>query len=385
MAGPVQPPAAHARVSPSSLHRIRLCAASLTMQEAFPHLPWEDEERSAEGTCAHWVLALILTSGRVVEVGVLDPAGTPVTQEIIDGAETAAEAVDDILAAHGKTRADLIVEQRVAIPRIHADCWGTPDIRFWGATGVCVMIDFKFGYRYVDEFENEQLVAYTIGAIDERQRGHDLGVTCQNWIIQPRAYGRAVSRCWEYQASAVRGFVNTVANAVAVALAPDPPARVTPEGCRDCRARHACPTYQLAGQDAMAYTGQPVPLELSPAALSTELAFAQRQLKLLKARVVALEAQGLYLVRNGASLPHHKAEATRSFLTWNVPDSQVIAIGAAMGVKLAKPADAVTPLQAVKAGLHDSLLATMASRKPGALVLVEDDGSKARRVFGAGS
>jgi len=373
---------AHARVSPSALHRIRLCPASLKMQEAFPHLPWEDDDASAEGTCAHWVLQQALTPGATMpRVGDLDPAGTPVTDEIVDGVLDAVEAVDDLLAKYGATRADLIIERPVAIPRIHESCWGTPDIRFWG-NGTLVVIDFKFGFRYVDEFENEQLVAYTVGEIDEAGVS-DLNQPCVNVIIQPRAYGKSTTRAWEFQASQVRAFVNVMANAVEGALADNPQAVATPEGCRNCRARHGCPTNQAAAQAAMAYAGQPQPLDLPPAALSTELLFAERQAALLSSRIEGLKAQALYLAQNGARLPHHALGTGRGKTVWNLPDDQVIAMGSALGLNLAKAPDAITPKQALAAGLNPALMPSLSTHRPGSLRLVVDDGSKARRVFGA--
>lgn len=376
----------HARVTPSSLHRIRICSASLQMQEAFPHLPWESEESSAEGTCAHWVLQQALTPGAPMPVkGALDPAGTPVTDEMLDAVDEACIAVDALLLKYGRTRADLIVERPVAVKRIHAECWGTPDIRFWGlldGATVLVTIDFKFGYRYVDEFENEQLVAYEVGEMDEAGV-IDEHVHCVSVIIQPRAYGSSTVRAWEHNGAAVRAFVNVLANAVADALVPNPTATVTPEGCRNCRARHGCPTNQTAGQMAMAYSGQPQPLDLPPAALSTELVFAERQLKLLESRVTGLKAQALYLAQNGARLPHHTLGYSRGKTVWNLPDDQVIALGSALGLNLGKPPDAITPKQALALGLNPALMPALSKDTPGAQKLTVDDGSKARRVFGA--
>jgi len=376
--------AAHARVSPSSLHRIRICPASLVMQEAFPHLPWEDDESSAEGTCAHWVLAQALTS--VVQLadmeGELDPAGTPVTDEMLDGVELAVDAVDELLAKHGATRADLVVEQPVAITRIHASCWGTPDIRFWSPrTGTLVVIDFKFGFRYVEEFENDQLVAYTVGEMDT-QGVIDTMTPCSNVIIQPRAYGKSPVREWNFMGSDVRAFVNIMTSAVEAALMPNPVAVATPDGCRNCRARNGCPTNQIAGQIAMSYSSHPQPLDLPPVALSTELRFAEHQLGLLQSRVTGLEAQAKYLIEQGQRLPHHVLKAGSGRTVWLMPDDQVVAMGPALGLNLAKKAKPITVKQAIEAGLNTALLPALSTTRPGAMKLAADDGSTARRVFG---
>lgn len=372
----------HAPASPSALHRIKVCHASMSMQAAFPKLPWEDEEASAEGTCAHWGLAIALVQGTPPPVGMLDPAGTPLDEKMLDAIDLAVGAVDQLLAQYHSTRADLIVEQRVSCKRIHADCWGTPDIRFWSRDKrTLVVIDFKYGFRYVTEYQNDQLVAYTTGAIDDAGKS-DLEVLAVMAIIQPRAYGNAPCRVWAVNAAELRAQVNTLAMAVDAALRPNPKATVTPDGCRDCRARHACPTYQTAGQMAMAYSGTPMPMELPPGALSTELRFAETQLAILEKRVSALKAQAEFLIRSGTRLPHHQLKQAAGSTEWVVPDDQVIALGQSMGINLAQRPKAITPLQAGKAGLHDSLAASLTKRAPGAAKLVPFDDAAVRRVFG---
>jgi len=52
-----------------------------------------------------------------------------------------------------------------------------------------------------------------------------------------------------------------------------------------------------------------------------------------------------------------------------------------MGVDISKPG-ALTPTQAIKAGLPDTLIATYSERKAGGLKLVASNESRARRVFG---
>mgnify|MGYP006371470589 FL=1 len=53
-----------------------------------------------------------------------------------------------------------------------------------------------------------------------------------------------------------------------------------------------------------------------------------------------------------------------------------------LGVKVAKPPTALTPKQAIKAGLDASVVAAMSETPRGEVTLVEDDGSRARSIFG---
>src|SRR5690606_25074571 len=65
-------------------------------------------------------------------------------------------------------------EQRVDIPRVHAECWGTPD--FWtavfpederGSKRYVRVVDYKYGHRFVEVFENLQLAAYASGVLSQ--------------------------------------------------------------------------------------------------------------------------------------------------------------------------------------------------------------------------
>ena len=367
----------HAPIAPSSLHRIRWCPASRGMQLKFPNLPWEDPEASEEGTCAHWVVQRLAGPERkMAEVGELDPNGTPVTQEMREGAETVLEHVEPFLDI-------LKVEEAVDCHAIHPECWGTPDIRYRLANGMTHIhiIDYKFGFRFVSEFENEQLMAYTAGAIAETGSPWEQ-IRVTNTIIQPRCYAAETVRSWAYDAPRILPLIRELAAAAADSLGPDPIARATRDGCRDCRARHACSVLRHADGAAMDYAGTPVAQELDPLALGIELRYARRMLGLLDARVKGLTAQAEYLLARGQRIAHHVAKPGRGSTVWKADDQAILAMGAALGVNLAKPPEPCTPNQALARGLREEIVKGVSEKRPGAMSLAEDDGSMARRVFG---
>ena len=64
------------------------------------------------------------------------------------------------------------IEERVAIPAVHANNWGTPDTWIFGHNATSgrarlVVIDYKFGHEFVEVFENWQLVDYLFGILQE--------------------------------------------------------------------------------------------------------------------------------------------------------------------------------------------------------------------------
>lgn len=115
----------HAPVAPSSLNRTVQCPGSLPLSQLYPEP--EDSPEAMEGAAAHWALEQALR-GWIIAEGQIAPNGVVLTDEMVDGAEM---AVDYVRRHAG--HAFLSIEHHVAVPRIHAQCWGTPDVRAWAA------------------------------------------------------------------------------------------------------------------------------------------------------------------------------------------------------------------------------------------------------------
>ena len=152
---------AHSILPPSGASTWRRCGLWVAMNQAYPQ---PDTPESMEGNAAHWVFAEML-AGRIVCEGLIAPNGVVVTEEMIEGGELVVETVRARMPVErfGPPR----VEEAVAIPSIHAQCWGTPDIWAFSASPLVLeVVDYKFGHRFVDEYENDQGVAYITGIVD---------------------------------------------------------------------------------------------------------------------------------------------------------------------------------------------------------------------------
>lgn len=370
---------AHSILPPSGAGAWKLCALWVAMNQAYPQADTPD---TLEGNAAHWVFAEML-AGRPVSEGMQAPNGVFITDEMIDGAEL----VVDTVRARIPAGTVLHVEEPVAIPRIHAQCWGTPDI--WAFYGVTLeVIDYKFGHRFVDEYENDQGVAYTAGIIDHLadMLGKGAGLLDQaikvNFtVVQPRCfYKGAPVRTWSVMASDLRAHINQLANAAGVALAPNPPA-VTNSECTDCPGRHACPALQQAAYHDAEFAVKSSPVELPPAAASLELRMMERALERLQARVEGMREAVATYIRQGHSVPFHRAEQGYGRQQWTMPTEQVLAMGSLMGVDLSKPG-VKTPKQALKSGVDEAVIKAYSITPLGSIKLVPDNPADARRVFG---
>lgn len=387
---------AHAFLAPSSAFRWVKCALSAALEAAYPET--EASPKSLEGTAAHWVVQMLL-QGTPVAVDTQAPNGVAVTLEMIEAAELVR---DDIAATLGPDWASrLVIERPVQIPRVHPmHNWGTPDYTAWSPMGNGRMRlhvwDFKFGRGIVEAFENWQLIDYVAGLLDESKIDgiRDQETVVDMVVIQPRAYHRSGPvRRWRVLASDLRAHINQLANAAAVATAPNPPATPTPEGCKNCRGRHACEALQRAAYEAADKGQQYGALDLSPHALGLELRALKRAQALLDARVSGLEAQTVATIKGGARVPFWVMESTPGRLAWTRPAAEVFALGDMLGVDLKKEPDPLTPTQAKAAAkvaakaaslpsdAYDKLIDGFAERPPGAVKLVADDGTKARLTF----
>lgn len=352
---------------PSAAARWSQCPGSLAMSRLYPD---DETPEAAEGEAAHWLIA-----GGVGDVA---PNGVAITDEMRDGAELWADHIASL-----RDITDTHVEEYVDCPSIHPECGGTPD-RWMLARGrgVLHILDYKFGHRTVDVFENKQLITYAAGILDKLgiTGREDQHITIEFAIVQPRSYHRdGPVRTWRVNASDLRPHVNILSGAAHRAMLPDAMCQTGPE-CRDCPARHSCAAHITSGMSAIEVSGAQLPADMTPADLSAMLTMVRAALDRLKALDTGLTAHATALLRQSVRVPGFTLEQGMGRERWNRPVDEVIALGAMMGVDVAKPST-ITPKQAIKAGLPAELVKAYAETPAGELKLVPD-GSKFARIFG---
>jgi hypothetical protein len=366
---------AHAFLPPSGAAAWVACAMWPTMNRLYPQ---DDTPESMEGTAAHDVFAEFL-AGRDVAVGASTINGVPVTREMLDGAELYVQTIDADLAKCGATRAELHVEERVAMPGIHPENWGTPDTWHYAANLRQLRIyDYKFGHDFVDEVRNWQLIDYAAGILPMLPGPVDLVVFV---IVQPRNYDNAGHvRRWTIAPENLAPYWGRLQAAAAAAHEPQPLA--TPgDQCDHCPGAHACKPLQREGMRAATLSMRSAPSPLQPPALALELRTLQRAAKLLKARIGGLEAETFARLQRGESIPGYGLKPTYGREAWRVSVAEAIAIGRVLGHDISKPG-VMTPKQARDLGMPEEVVASIAGADSKGLALVADDGAAAERAFG---
>jgi len=367
--------AGHSILAPSSMARTVQCPGSVALQKQYPER--EDSPSAIEGRAAHWVMEQALRYGlKVTESFTVTPDGVEITDEMRDGAEMMVEAVDQFIPMPRT----LNIEAPVACHRVHPECWGTPDV--WANPSGLVVIDYKFGHDFVEAFENWQLVTYAVGILDSLkidglQEQHFPVTFC---IVQPRSYHKnGPIRTWKTMAADLRAMVNVAKAACDAAMKPDAPTVTGPE-CDFCSARHACPTLQAKAMRAVEISGQSVPHELTPAAAGGEYKMLADAIEALKARSSGLEEYLMHTLRTGTRVPGIGLEASAGREIWARPLEEIFATSDALGVNVRKPS-ALTPKQAIKAGLAPEVVQAFTEKRSGAVRLVIDDNINTRKAF----
>ena len=381
----------HARVAPSALHLTLACQASLQLQERVPPVPETEDE--VKGTASHVVaLAHAMGMGDIwIEGHEFESSGRKwkVTKDMLAGAQLYARTV----GVHSHNR----LEDGVKITVLHAtDCYGTPDMwRYFQAgqyvplpTGtftttapVVRVVDYKSGHRYVDVFENPQLIGYGLGVL-ERVDLDDNEAILEIVIVQPFNWSAEPVRVWRIRFVDLRPLINQMTYKIAIALG-DSPTATTGSHCMDCKARHMCATLREATTAIVEFSGTASTHELDIVAMAQELRILTDAIKQLAARETGLAAQLDSDLRAGKPVPHWTLKPTRSSLTWNTDENPTdLALKMEMlGINIRKPPEVMTPTQAIDSGIDASIIGDYAHKPTPALKLVPDKSSEVRRYF----
>lgn len=373
----------HAFLAPSAAARWGAqCPASPTL-EAASSLPAveADAEAAAWGEAGHWLSVQWLKHGPAAFEGMRAPNGVIADEEMV---EAVAVYVDDVLA-HPVPASAMHIEERVDCSWIHEKNWGTPDLWHFsprGAGGLLMIWDAKFGHRFVDAFENWQMIDYCAGILSRpefRNLDHSQ-VQIVMTVVQPRNYHPSGPvRRWSTTALELAGYWQRLRDAAEEACDSNPPTRVGPE-CGDCKGRHVCPALHAAADTVADIANDATPLELPPAALGVELRTLRRAAELIDARVTGLEAQALGMIRSGQRVPFFALEQGSGREQWTVDADTLRATLGEAAIAAAKP---LTPNQARKALGKDAvpLVDAFAMRPPGPFKLVAVSDDAASRVF----
>lgn len=375
----------HAALPPSDSERWVNCTASPALQAQAPEEGPRTEEQ-LEGDACHWLAgqALQLSRRTADFIGLCDPQGTLITEEVSELSTVSVDAINKLASAtEGKEGALRYVETTTpaAPDLIHTLNWGTPDYWQWVPTlGVLDVLDEKYGYKIVHARENWQLINYAALVLAQLGVGLSEHIRVNLHIVQPRAYdAEGPHKIWSTTGGELRGYVNQLHSAANLAYTGDARTR-TGTHCYKCRAASFCPAAQDAAAAAFEYVTQPITRELPGLQLGNEYAMLLAAEQALKHRKDGVEAELAGRIKRGEPTGY-ALDNPPGRLAWTRSDEHIIQLGDLMGVDLRKPAQPCTPTQAKARGVDEVTVRALSVRKTGGTKLVPDSKTAAFAAF----
>lgn len=374
----------HSIIPPSSAARRIACPGSRAMEEPIADVPTPE---SIEGDLAHEVLHLHLTAWwgekkTGVKTGCLDVPGA--TQEMYDGAALVEQYLE---MREGITMVGF--ESKVLATNIHAESWGTVDVWAYQASDkTLTILDYKFGHRYVEAFENAQLQVYALGVIETYLSGvHSQDIWTINLVIaQPRCFQEPEKiRLWQMDRLSLLRFRDKMADVEVLALTSDAPCIPNPE-CRDCKAKAVCGALQNTAMAAITPASKQVSRELNPVELGHELKFLGYYKRLLDARLDGLEKEALVRIQQKEAIPGFRATPKETRRVWSKPLKDIADAAEYLGcgrIIKTPSVELMTPAQALKAGAPLGFVEGASVKPQGEWKLQEvDEDKEYQKLFG---
>lgn len=251
----------HSILSPSSFPRLVACPGSRKLEAMFPR---EESEAAAEGILAHECAARELKVSFYKELPNCRPFNWS-DEVLVSSIELYIEHVAKITGATRDTEisgysksngmhlheVNLHIEERIKIPYLHHECFGTPDCWYYDEEKNEVHVwDFKYGFKPVEVRENWQLIGYASGVCSLiLEKFHDGNkFLAEHWdmvfnlhIVQPRARHReGPIRTWSLTRDALRYYENELQTSVQSSFLENPLLEAGSH-CTYCKAKSICP------------------------------------------------------------------------------------------------------------------------------------------------
>lgn len=379
----------------SSANRWVHCNGSIKLAENDPPEPSTEESR--EGDAAHYVAEQGLLSFKA-DISYLntlnglidtqDPAGTIITEEMVDAALVYVKTIVAIVGNDPERRKALFVEMRVNSNYMDPEAWGTADAIFYDPlTNTLYVWDFKYGHGSVLAYENYQLIGYAQAACE------NLNLTRLNPrldlnIIQPRCYdGNGPIRNWVIAFDFIRTYINKMKFAIQQYRMAKP-LLVSGSWCTNCQVSWKCPSVTNAAAIGIDQSNKTFALEMTAEGLAYEKQLIDTALARMTERSRAIDVMVEGRIRKGELIPGYRMMDAFGRKAWSCAKEQVLLMGKAFKLDFKKPDDVITPTQAIallkKNGLPADAIKSFHHSPKAGVKLVADDGTRAKLIFSEG-
>lgn len=338
---------------------------------------YEDGDNTVReyGTAGHWA-AYEHSHGVTLNVGTLAPNGVTCDADMLK------HGVAYVATVRSAGVPDVQFELPVHCRGIHEECGGTLDAGGYNpATNTIHVWDYKLGFRVVPVVRNWQLVCYLEGLANY----YGLNLLNCNFsatIVQPRVWTpQGVVHSWHGHGGELLPMLNELKAAAHRVMSGDVQCVWNKEVCRNCKARHRCPTSRFAALGEMHDSYAAIPHDLPFEEAEMELHRLRESIAVMQAYASGLEQQVGHDMKAGAHSRLFAMETGLTALQWKPgTESKVRALGQLFKAKVTKEPEPITPTQALQV-LPPEIVRMYAERKQKAPKLTPIAESKLMKLF----
>ena len=256
--------------------------------------PKPGTDAAREGTCAAWVAEVVINDGVPLDdmLGRFHENGVEVDADMI---RHLADYIDALTKIGGGTMSAEVHSK--FIPGLLEGTADAASYHEFVFDPVLRVVDLKYGYSTVDEFENTQLGIYAGGFLADHHTHVEMT------IFQPRApHPSGPCRTWSVTRAEFLRFTDHLreqamrTQQVSVIATPG-------KHCVNCDAAHACRALAMSVYSLWDVIEDTRLHHLTPAELAQELDMIDRMESVLTARATAARAQAETLIKNGGMVP----------------------------------------------------------------------------------
>jgi len=362
-------PDLHAKISPSSFKRVRLCPGSLNYVEALlatGKAVDEDSPAAREGTARHEAVERML-DGEHLEAPFTAENGIVLDRLGLDDAEVVFDWI--VEQEFDRIWNEVRVPVGEALGLNDPDlCWGTSDVVAIKGSSLYV-IDAKFGRVDVSPKGNDQALLYALGVIRYLQnQGEPTKFDLiHNVIIQPKAGGVKQA---EVTPEELEDYRKLARAAIETASGSDAPLVPGEEQCRFCPASGVC-TAQL--HDEFEALTEDIDVD----DISNErMAELLDQSDHILATIKSLKTAALQRLAAGQKIPGWVREQGNGRAKW-IDEDDVVTEIEAHGLELDDYAPRRPATQTdLRKALGDKIVESLITRPPGEVKLVREEEAK---------
>jgi len=297
----------HSNFSPSRLERIILCPGSVQLATTIPDPPTSPAAQA--GILCHQATDEAMNIG-LNQITYIDDDQKDMVQDCLDYKQS-------IISSFGHTEYTEASEIRVNL-----SAWGVPEV--WGTLDLAIsnnilnhlhIVDWKFGYNWVNVFENPQLLAYAAGYVGWPTKFNAITLhVCQPAVENFSKFKTDVDE--------LRDWVHSkLAKAIALAQSKNPPLNPGEVQCKWCPNAATCRARYIQAQEDAARifaAAQNLPKNVTKEEIAEALDSADRYTAYAK----SLYGFAVQELEHGRSFPGKKLVRGKSNRKWKQSETK---------------------------------------------------------------